>query len=152
MRIERLQLTGVSARQHRIVNAVTALVTPQEELTCHIARHTCPPQHASTGPLTCYGRRTRLPRPQQTEDFICQHKQIAIEERDDRRENGRHTQMLKRMDQVREARDRHQQDRHLHRQPRADENADEAQQSRVCDGEVPHQKMKMKDGITGNGK
>ncbi len=48
-----------------------------------------------------------------------------------------HTQMLQRMDQVREARHRHQQDRHLHREPRTDEDADETEESRVGDREVP---------------
>jgi hypothetical protein len=41
---------------------------------------------------------------EQTEDFVNKHKEIAIEERNDRRKDGWHAQMFKRMHNIGEAR------------------------------------------------
>src|SRR5688500_14124579 len=49
--------------------------------------------------------------------------------------------MLQRVYKVREAYGRHQQDRHLHREPRTDEDADETEKTSIGDREVPEQEV-----------
>src|SRR5687768_6550964 len=49
--------------------------------------------------------------------------------------------MLQRVYKVRTAHGCHQQDRHLHREPRTNEDADETEEAGIGDREVPEEKM-----------
>ncbi len=148
MRIDRFEMTRVPARQHCIVDSVTAFVTPQEELTGHMPGDPRAPEDASSGFLAGRGRRPGFPRPEQPEDLVRQHEEITIEERDDRSEDGWHAQVFQRVDDIGEARRRHQQDRHLHRKPGTDEDADETQESHIGDSEIPHEKVESGEWLS----
>ena len=58
-------------------------------------------------------------------------------------------QMVQGVDDLREFRRRDEQDRHLHREPRADHNADKAQQTCIRDDEIPHPEFELRDGSPG---
>jgi hypothetical protein len=50
MRMDGHQLAFIAARQHRVVDPVTALVAAQKELARHVTGNARPPPHAPTGP------------------------------------------------------------------------------------------------------